>query len=168
VASTGSLAAKVRPSGPGRRLVAHLWAFLAGPSLDFDLADGVSPSASLSLSIRAHRITRPRARLNLALALRSAIDAAGQPIRPMSARIPVDADAVLSCQAELRALAESIATIEQPRARGVAIARQLAFDGRSPIFLQPPLAGNGGREKLTSTLQAARRSLEVSADFDRA
>ena len=71
---------------------------------------------------------------------------------------------MLSCQTEIRALAAHIATIERPRPQGVAIARELAFDGLSPLYLKP----NGGEDaatKLASTIQAAFKALEVSAEF---
>jgi hypothetical protein len=49
----------------------------------------------------------------------------------------------------------------------VAIARQLALEGRSPLFLQPPDLRQGADRRLAYTLDAAQRALEVSGDFDR-
>ncbi|MGH2983896.1 MAG: hypothetical protein ACRDK5_06545 [Solirubrobacterales bacterium] len=87
------------------------------------------------------------------------------PWSPFSVKIPVDCVAVRSCQAEIEALAERIATIERPNARGVAIAHQLAFDGISPLYWKPNGAEDGA-SRLAGTIEAARRALEVSADFD--
>jgi hypothetical protein len=78
----------------------------------------------------------------------------------------VDVDAVQVCRDDVLGLAQRLATIEWPPARGVAIARQLVFDGRSPLFLQAPHHRQGGDRRLASTLHAAERALEVSADFD--
>jgi hypothetical protein len=153
------------PGRRGQRLAAHLWAVLAGPILDEELAEGVRPSASAALSFRAHRITRPRARRKLAQALRLRIEAAESPSSPFSVKVPVDQTAVLSCQAEIEALAERIATIERPRARGVAIAHQLAFDGLSPLYWRPNGSGDP-TANLASMIRSAQRALDVSADLD--
>jgi hypothetical protein len=84
----------------------------------------------------------------------------------LESSVPVDVDAVQVCREDVLALAQRLATIEWPPARGVAIARQLVFDGRSPLFLQAPHHRQGGDRRLASTLDAAQRALEVSADFD--
>ena len=142
----------------------HIWTFLAGPTLDAELAAGVRPSASPALSLRAHQITRPKARRRLAQALCFRIAAAKTPSPRFSAQIPVDRGAVLSCQTEIRELAAHVATIERPRPQGVAIARELAFDGLSPLYWKP----NGGEEaatRLACTIQAAFKALDVSAEF---
>jgi hypothetical protein len=153
------------PTWPiARRLGVRLWTFLAGPTLDADLAAGVRPSSSPALSLRAHRITTPKARRRVAQALCFRIAAAKTPSHRFSARVPVDQGAVLSCQTEIRALAAHVATIERPRPQGVAIARQLAFDGLSPLYWKP----NGGEDaatRLACTIQAAFIALDVSAEF---
>ena len=65
------------------------------------------------------------------------------------------------------ALAEALITIERPSAFGVAIARQLALEGGSPLFLQAPDLRQGADRRLACILDAAQRALEVSSDFDR-
>ena len=50
--------------------------------------------------------------------------------------------------------------------RAVAIARQLVFDGRSLLFRQEPDQRKGSDRRLASTLYAAQRTLEGSADFN--
>jgi len=133
--------------------------------LDEQLAEGVNPSASPGLSQRARRITRPAARRRLAEALRLRIEAAQTPAPPLTAKIPVDRTPVLSCREQIEALADRIATAEHPRARGVAIARQLAFDGLAPLYWRP--GGNGdGATRLAGAIESAQRALEVSSDFD--
>jgi hypothetical protein len=152
------------PGGPFLRL----WAILAGPRYDADLADGLSPTTSLGLSARADRITTRRACRRVARALKAAIKAAERPPEPgrLDSKVPVDAGAVQCCKDEVLALAKTLATIDRPPARGVAIARQLVFDGRSPLFLQAPPHRQGADRRLASILYAAQRALEVSADFD--
>jgi hypothetical protein len=79
--------------------------------------------------------------------------------------VPVDCGAVRVCKDAVLSLADTLGTIERPPARGVAIARQLVFDGSSPLFLQAP-DRKGNAQRLASTLYAAQRALEVAADFD--
>jgi hypothetical protein len=170
MASPDSLAGPLRFE-PRRALRASLfvrfYACVTGPSLDADLADGVSPTASILLGARADWITRPRRCRAVAQALGGAVDAAKRtPNRGLSPRVPVDANAVEDCRDDLLALAETLSTIEQPPAYGVAIARQLALDGRSPLFLQAPDRRHGANRRLAWTLEAAQRALVVSGDFD--
>ena len=68
------------------------------------------------------------------------------------------------CREQLLALATSVATIENPRTQGLAIASQLAFDGRGALFFQPEARGE--LERLANTIQVAEAALRVSADFD--
>jgi hypothetical protein len=171
MASPGSLAGRFPPrlrGGPAKRFVVRLWAFLAGPRYDAELADGISPTTSIGLGARADRITGRAACRRVAQALRGAVEAAEWPPDPnrLDSSVPVDAGAVQVCRYEIVALAETLATIERPPARGVAIARQLVFDGRSPLFLQAPPHRKGADRRLASTLHAAQRALQVSAQFD--
>jgi hypothetical protein len=133
--------------------------------LDEQLADGASPSGSSGLRQRARRITRLTARRRLAAALRLRIEAAEAPAHPVSPKVPLDRSAVLSCRDRIEELANRIATAEHPRARGVAIARQLAFDGLSPLYWRP--RGNPeGAARLADAIESAQRALDVSPDFD--
>jgi hypothetical protein len=172
MASPGSLAGHLPPDlrgAPGKRFLASLCAFLAGPRYDAELAEGISPATSIGLSARAARITTRRACRRVAQALRGAVEAAERPPDPgwwLESRVPMDVGAVQVCREEVLALAEQLATIGWPPARGVAIARQLVFDARSPLFLQASHHRKGGDRRLASTLHAAQRALEVSADFD--
>jgi hypothetical protein len=170
MASPGSLAGGLPRElrGASRKaFVARLGAFLAGPRYDAELADGISPTKSIYHAARAGRITRRRACDRVARALGRAVDAAERPLaNPVDSKVPLDSGAVRVCRKELLLLAQTLATIERPPAHGVAIARQLAFDGRSPLFLQAPDRRKGSARRLASTLYAAQRALEVSANFD--
>jgi hypothetical protein len=156
-------------AAPGKRFLAWLCAFLAGPRYDAELADGIGPATNIVAAARAARITTRRACRRVAHALRGAVEAAERPPDRgrLGSRVPVDVGAVQVCRDDVLGLAQTLATIERPPARGVAIARQLAFDGASPLFLQAPHQRQGGDRRLASTLHAAQRALEVSADFDR-
>lgn len=150
-----------------KAFLARLRAFLAGPRYDAGLADGISPTKSICHAARAGRITRRRDCRRVAWALGRAVEAAELPPGPncLTSRVPVDSGAVRVCKDEVLSLADSLCAIERPPARGVAIARQLVFDGSSPLFLQAP-DRKGNAQRLASTLYAAQRALEVAADFD--
>jgi hypothetical protein len=171
MASPGSLAGALHfePRRARRTsFLVRLWAFVAGPSLDAELARGVSPTANILLGARADWITRPRAARKVAQALRGAVEAADRcPNRGLSSKVPVAADAIQVCRDDVLALTGALITIERPSAFGMAIARQLALHGGSPLFLQAPELRQGADRRLARILDAAARALEVSADFDR-
>jgi hypothetical protein len=171
MASPGSLAGGLPRElrGASRKaFLAQLLALLAGPRYDAELADGISPMKSIGHAARAGRITRRRACRRVARALHGAVEAAERPPDPnrLDSKVPVDSGAVRICKDEVLSLADTLATIERPPVHGVAMARQLVFDGRSPLFLQAPDRRKGSDRRLASTLYAAQRALEVSADFD--
>ena len=171
VTSPGSLAGGLPRElrGVSRKAFrAQLWAFLAGPHYDAELADGTSPTKSIYHAARAGRITRPRACRGVAQALNRAVEAAERPPVPnrLDSKVPLDSLAVRVCKDEVLSLADTLVTVERPPARGVAIARQLVFDSCSPLFLQGPDRREGSAQRLASTLFATQRALEVSANFD--
>jgi hypothetical protein len=163
---TSPTAAASTSSPISRRFIDVVRVFVAGPYLDAELADGIRARGSRQLTLRARHITKPRARRKLARALLSAIEASREPILPLSPRIPVDSAAVLACREEITALAESIEAIGQPSARAVAIARQLAYDGGSPLYWHPMQSPKDRTARLTNTIHAARAALDVSPEFD--
>jgi hypothetical protein len=171
MASPGSLAGgsprEVR-GAPRSPFLGWLWALLAGPRFEAELAAGIRPTTSICHAAHGERITTPRACRRVADALRRAVDAAERPSPYcLSSRVPIDAGAVRACRDQLLALADRLADVERPPARGVAIARQLVHDGCSPLFLQAPDRRKGADRRLACTLDAAQRALEVSGDFDR-
>jgi hypothetical protein len=148
-----------------RILVIKLRALAHGPSLDADLAMGIRPSASAEHLARADLITRPWTRRRIQAALNTAIERAAAPRRRVTAEAPVSANAILECRDQLIMLANAVVAAENPRVQGIAIARQLAFDGRGALFFQPK---NRKRavERLKNTIEAALRALSVSSEFD--
>jgi hypothetical protein len=171
LASPGSLAGGLTRDlrGDSRKpLHARLWAFLEGHRYDAELAAGVSPAKSIYHGARADRITTPRACRTVAQALQRAVKAAEQVPVPngLDAKVPLDSAAIRVCRDEVLSLAHTLASIERPSARGVAIARQLVFDGRSPLYLEAPPHRKGSERRLANSLYAAERALEISADFE--
>lgn len=139
-------------------------AIVRASSLDSDLAAGVQPSASAAHLARADRITRPRRRRRIRAALNRALADSFAPRRRMRAEAPLSNSAIRECRDELSTLAEVVVTTENPRVQGVAIAHQLAFDGRGPLFFQPHTKWSV--ERLRNTVRAAQTALNVSAEFD--
>lgn len=171
MASPGSLAGgpprEVR-GAPQRPFLGWLWALLAGPRFEAELAEGIRPTTSICHAAYADRITTPRACRRVAGALLRAVDAAERRSPAcLSSRVPIDRGAVRACRDQLLALADTLASVERPPVRGVAIARQLVHDGCSPLFLQAPDRRKGADRRLACTLDTAQRALEVSGDFDR-
>ena len=161
------------PDSPAQRLdsrqgripiVTRLLAFVQAPTLDEDLAAGIRPSATTAHQLRANHLRSKRVRRRVAAALNRAIEDAYRPVQTATSQAPLSREAVRECQQQIRELARLVATLENPRTQGVAIAFQLAFDGRGALFFQPQ-ARDGG-ERLANTIRAAHCALRVSADFD--
>lgn len=150
-----------RRSGP--HLIPRLRAILQAPDLDLELAAGIRPSVSVAHQLRADHLMRPRVRRKIAIALNRAVDDASRPAAPGTPQVPLCRDGVRHCSREIRELATLVATMQNPRPRGVAIAFQLAFDGRSALFFQP--CSGDGADHLANTLQALHMALRVSADL---
>jgi hypothetical protein len=114
--------------------------------------------------LRADHLRRIRVRRRIATALNRAVDEANCPVRHGTPQAPLCRKAVRCCCNEIRDLAAEVATMENPRTQGVAIAFQLAFDGGGPLFFRPD--ATDGTERLANTIQAAHGALRVSADFE--
>jgi hypothetical protein len=125
---------------------------------------GIRPSASPEHLARADVITRSRSRRQISDALYRALRFADAPRRRATAEAPLSVEAIRACRDQLRRLAEAIVTTENPRVQGVAIAQQLAFDGRGALYWQPNKKGPA--ERLANTIYAALRALSVSSEFD--
>jgi hypothetical protein len=147
------------------RVIPRLVATLRAPILDADLAAGRRPSATPAHQLRADHLLTPRVRRRIAAALNRAVADSIRPARDRSAQVPLSREAIRRCQRDLRALAAAIATLENPRVQGVAIASQLAFDGGGPLFAQP--AVRDSVERLANTIQAANAALRISGQFDK-
>ena len=155
--------------GTGARLrlvlTSRLRALLPSPSLDSDLAAGIFPSASAAHLARADRITRRRTRRRIQASLNRALEDANAPQRRLTPEAPLSRAAIRACHDQLSRLAEAVVVTENPRVQGVAIAHQLAFDGRDALFFQPDTRRRV--ERLANTIRAAQSALRVSGQFDR-
>lgn len=158
-----SLTRRLDERHPRNRIFPRLHAVLRAPNLDEELAAGIRPSATTAHQLRADHLRRPRVRRRITTALNRAVDDAPQPERHVTSQAPLCREAVRHCSEEIRELATLVATMEDPPTRGVAIAFQLAFDGRGALFFQSD-AGDAV-EHLANTLDAAFRALRVSPDL---
>jgi hypothetical protein len=159
----GSLARRQHQHRPRAQLLPRLLAVLQAPNLDAELAAGIRPSASPAHQARADHLLQCRVRRRIATALNRAVDDASRPVRRRTAQVPLSREAIQHCGGEVRELANLVATLESPGIRGVAIAFQLAFDGRGALFFQPGTPD--AVERLANTLHTARRALRVSAEL---
>jgi hypothetical protein len=160
----GPIAGRLEGSRSRTRVVPRLLALLQAPILDAELAAGIRASASPEHQVRADYLREGRVRRRIAAALNRAVEDASRPARQGTAEVPLSRVAIRRCHREIRALANSVVTTENPRTQGIAIASQLAFDGGGPLFFRPGTPH--GIERLANTVQAAQNALRVSADLD--
>src|SRR5262249_39608795 len=153
------------PEAPGLGpVVPRSLAVVQAHTLDAQLAGGLHPSATPTHRLRAKHLRRPRVRRHIAFALEGAVKVAGRPPCQEPGRVPVSREAIRRSQGDVLALARMVATTENPRTQGIAIAFRLAFDGGSALFLHQE--DPNAIERLANTVQAAQSALRVSGDFD--
>lgn len=162
--TTGPLSRRLEAHRPRVAILLRLVAIARAPALDGELAAGMNPSVSAAHRLRADHLRRRPVRRRIATALERAVEDACHPDLPGTPQVPLRREAIHRCRREIQALAKAVATADQPRTQGVAIAFQLAFDGGSPLFLQAQ--SHDGVERLANTVQAALSALRVSAEFD--
>jgi hypothetical protein len=102
--------------------------------LDCRLAEGVRPTSSPELTLRAEQLATARSRHQLSSALIAAVDAASCPQRPWKPRPPIDATGVLGAAEPLQALADDLRSIGDPPVRAVALVSFLVCDPTSPLY----------------------------------
>jgi hypothetical protein len=90
-------------------------------SLDTRLAEGVAPTNSPELALRARQLADDRSRQALSSALTAAVRAARRP-------------AVRDAAGPLESLARDLTTIDDPCVRGVALVSYLLTDPVSPLY----------------------------------
>src|SRR4051794_11466759 len=158
-----SLAGQQHQHRPLPQIVLHLLAAIEAPKLDAELAAGIRPSVSAAHQARADHLLRRDVRHRVASALNRAVDDAYGPAWLLTPQAPLSREAVRRCAGQIRELAHLVASLESPRTQGVAIASQLAFDGRGPLFFQP--GTHDGVDRLANTLNAAQLALRVSPEL---
>jgi hypothetical protein len=129
------------PAGTPDVVVAHRasWrdrviARLRSTRLDAQLAQGVAPTASAPLALRAEALGHSRFRTMLGERIRHVLHEAREPQRTLWARVPLHRKAVLAAAHELDDLAARLHSPGPLAARGVAQVRLLLVDGASPLY----------------------------------
>ncbi len=116
---------------PWARLAARLHAH----RLDAEIARGAAPDSSLPLALRAQALLRDSARRDLAVGAKRVLALAGCAAQHrIRLPVPVRAEQVRACSAELADLADRLAAGGPVNAQGVARARSLLADGASPLY----------------------------------
>lgn len=128
------------------------------PSLDRQLAAGISPRSSPALAIRARHIVSPAARQELARRLTRVLDRAGRPAALISPR-PLQRAAVIAAGQDLRELISVLGSGVPISARGAAMAGLLLSDGSGPLYNHRAAAGLG------SAVRAAAQQAPADDDL---
>jgi hypothetical protein len=116
---------------PWTRLAARLHAH----RLDAELARGAAPDGSLPLALRAQVLLQESARRDLAAGAERVLASVGcGGPRRIRLAVPVRAEQVRACSAELADLADRLTAGGPVNAQGVARARTLLSDGASPLY----------------------------------
>jgi hypothetical protein len=124
--------AGARRGMPAMGLRMRVWA--GALALDCRLAEGVWPTNSPELALRARQLTSARSRRALAGALTAAVQAARRSSRPGTAAVPLATAGVRDAAGLLGCLARDLMTISDPPVRGVALASFLVCDPMSPLY----------------------------------
>lgn len=103
--------------------------------LDRRLAEGVTPTSSPELTLRAHQLASARSRRALASGLTRVVDAAARPRGPWTPTPPIVTTRVLEAAGPLVSLARDLRTIRNPPVRALATVSWLMCDGpTSPLY----------------------------------
>jgi hypothetical protein len=117
---------------PALGLRVRVWA--SSLQLDCRLAEGVRPTSSPELTLRARQLASARYRHQLSSALTAAVDTARRPRAPWTPKPPTVATAVLQAAEPLQRLAHELRTLSDPPVRGVALVSFLVCDPTSPLY----------------------------------
>jgi len=130
----------IDPDHPGpltarsNRRWGRLLARLLAPTLDRRLAQG-RPSESSHLSaVRAQVLVSPAVRCALAQNWESLMVQARTPPAMRDPRVPVNRDAIIAGELDIRALLDALLASLPVPARGVAMASRLLADGAGPVY----------------------------------
>jgi hypothetical protein len=118
------------PFGWGLRL--RVWR--SSLVLDRRLAEGVAPSSSPELELRARQLRGPRSRRALSQGLIGTVEAAADPPGLWLSRRPVDVRGVSDAARSLRALARDLVGLGEPSVRGIAMVSLLLCEPGSPLY----------------------------------
>ena len=121
-----------RRGAPTLGLRMRVWAGSLG--LDCRLAEGVTPTNSRELALRAHQLVSDHSRRALSSALTNAVEAASRPRGLWAPKSPIAVAGVLEAAAVLQSLARDLMTINAPPVRGVALVSFLVCEPTSPLY----------------------------------
>jgi hypothetical protein len=131
-----SVDASGRTNRPRRWLRSRVW--LRRGTLDRMLAEGADPSSSPELAYRAAQLASPGARRSLAAGIARTIEAAEEPIRPLTSAVPLQRREILAARDPLAQLAGDIGSADPVQIRGLALVERLLTDGGSPLYVSHP------------------------------
>lgn len=123
-------------------LFARLWAAVRKHALDVRLATGGDPHANAPLEWRARQLVGGAERERLAQDLDAALSAAARAPADAHRRagsVPLRWTALRECASDVHALAERLRSRDPVEPCGVALTRQLLFDGAGPLYYPGPV-----------------------------
>jgi hypothetical protein len=127
----------VAPSRPS--LLVRLRVCVGRIELDRHLAAGADPSATPELAHRARQLTGRRERQVCIAGIERALrQATTPPGAGLTARAPVQRDAILAARPFLEHLLDRLRETDAPRPQGVARAGLLLVDGCGPLYAPAP------------------------------
>jgi hypothetical protein len=113
----------------------RLRVFVTRAKLDRRIAAGGSCQSSAALALRARQLTAGRAREQIAASLYEMVDFVSRPkSRPAISAAVLAPAAVRTGRQAILGLAQQLEASTPVSPRGVALARELITDGRSPLF----------------------------------
>lgn len=124
-------------------------------ALDRQLADGVTPEASVALALHTARVYEPSQRRILARSLTRIAHVSQSPPRRLG--VPLRRDAVMQARPELEAVADRLSTDGPVSVRGLARIRLLLADGSGPLY------GASSPEELRQELRSALAVLDLAS-----
>jgi len=124
------------------------------PSLDRDLAEGMSPDTTETLALRAQMLVRPSVRYGLARSLQSVLALAMEPFARPCVRVPLCRDRVRDASEDLQLLIDRLRTVAPVPAQGVARTIVLLSDGCGPLYHR------GNDEDLCTRVRQAADALD--------
>ena len=133
----GSAPASRRPS---LRLRLRTW--WNGINLDTQLAEGIDPSQSPELTLRAQQLASPRMRAELAFRVSRAVELADRGFEPgtITTRIPIRRTRVRACRQWLLQIVQRLRDDRPLAVRGLAMTALLLEDRSGPLSADGPPA----------------------------
>ena len=148
-----------------RWLRARVRAALHRDDLTRALAEGVDPTSSDELALRAGQLTSQRNRRSLARAMRRTIDEAHRPPLARSRMVIIRRGAVLEAEDAMRTMIARLDSSQPLRAEGMAIAQRILTNAeRSPLYNRAE-PGALRREISVATAAMSRPDRSQSHEF---